>query len=81
MKAHSKAHGVLSSMKLPRIAELYAILNSSTVYYLLDCTSGYHHIALSPEAQKQSAFVTPINISVFKKEQFGLAKALNISSI
>ena len=40
--------------------ELYAMPNGSTIYSSLDCTSGYHHIALSTEAQKKPAFVTPL---------------------
>ena len=36
------------------------MLNGSTVYSSLHCTSGYHHVALSPEAQKKSAFYMPI---------------------
>ena len=52
VKAHSKAQGVLSLAPFPKIYEVYTMLNGSTVYSLLDCTSGYHHIALSPKAEK-----------------------------
>ena len=47
------AQGVVLLLK---INELNAKLNGSAVYFSLDCTSGYHHLALSPEAPKQSAF-------------------------
>ena len=47
VKVHSKAQGVLSFVPLPKINELYIILNGSTLYSSLGCTSGYHHIALS----------------------------------
>ena len=39
------------------------MLNGSTVFSLLGCTSRYHHIALSPKAQMKSAFVMPIGKS------------------
>ena len=59
IKIHSKAQGVLSLVPLPNIDEFYAVLNGSTVYSSLDYASGYHHIALSPEAQKKSTFEIP----------------------
>ena len=45
------------------------MIDSLTVDSSLDCTSGYHHITLSPEAQKKSAFITQLK---FKKVPFGL---------
>ena len=51
------------------------MINDSTVYLSLDLISGYHHIALSPKAQKNSAFVTPNGMFEFKKVPFGLAQA------
>ena len=51
------------------------MLNGLTVYSSLDCTSGYHHIALSPEAYRISAFMTPFRKFEFKKVPFGLAQA------
>ena len=68
---HSRAQGVLSLVAIPKIDYLYTMVNGSSVYSLLDCTSGYHHIALSPEAQKKSAFITPIGKYEFKKVLFG----------
>ena len=59
VKVHSKAQGVLSLVSLPKIDELYVMLNSATVYSSLDCISGYDHTGLSPEVFKKSAFVTP----------------------
>ena len=52
------------------------MLNGCTVNSSFDCTSGKHHIALSPEAQKEFIFVTPIGKFEFKKEPFGLIKTL-----
>ena len=43
--------------------------------FSLDCTSGYHHIALSSEAQEISTFVMPFGEFEFKKVPFGLAQA------
>ena len=54
---------------------MYAMLNGSTVYSSLDCTSGYHHFALSAEAQKKPAVIIPIGKYEFKKLPFGMAQA------
>ena len=75
VKTHSKAQAVLSLVPLPKIDELYAILNGSTVYSSPNCTSGYHHITLSPEAQKKFAFIIPIGKFWFKKIPFGFTQA------
>ena len=53
VKAHLKNQGVVTLVSLPEIDDLYALLNGSTAYSILDCTSGYHCIALSPETQKK----------------------------
>lgn len=74
-KAFSKAKGILSLVPLPKIDTIYAKLAGSTIYTSLDLRSGYHHIALSPESQKKSAFVTPLGKFEFKKVPFGLAQA------
>ena len=50
------------------------MLNSLTVYSLLDCTSGYHHIAPSSKTQKKFAFVMPIGKFEFKKVPLGLSQ-------
>ena len=47
------------------------MLNGFIVCSSLDCTSGYHAIALSPEDQKKSSFVIPTG--KFKKVPFDLA--------
>ena len=60
VKAQSKAPGVLSIVLLTKIDELYAMLNGSTIYSSLDCTSEYFHIALSPEHTKESTFVCTV---------------------
>ena len=65
----------ITLVPLPKIDALYAVLNGSTVYSFSDCTSGYDHIALSPDAQQKSAFVATIVKSRFKKVPLGLAEA------
>ena len=59
---HSKFQCVLSLVPLPKMDEMYVMLNGSTVYSSLDCTSGYHCIAFLPEAPKISAFVIQENL-------------------
>ena len=76
VKANSMAQGVLSQVLLPMIDELYAMLNGSNVYSSLESTSGYHHIALLPEAKQKSAFLTLICKFEYKKVPFSLAQAL-----
>ena len=53
--------------------ELYTMLSGIHYWIVL---SGYHHITLSPEAQKKSAFLTPAGKCKFKRLPFGLAQAL-----
>ena len=79
-KAHCKAECVIYLVPLPKIDELYAILNGSTVYSSLDYTSGYNHITLSPAAEKKSAFITPFGKFEFKRIPFALAPTLHIFS-
>ena len=74
VNAHSKAHSVLSLVSLPKIEELYAMLNGSTVYSSLDCTSGYHYSTLSPQAHKKCTFATPFGKYEFKKVPFSLSQ-------
>ena len=80
IKAHSEAYDVHYLVHLPKIDELYAILNTYTVYYLLDCTSGYNDIALSPEAQRESTFVTPIGKFEFKESTIWFSSSISTFS-
>ena len=43
-KAHSKAKGVLTLVPLPKIDEIYAKLEGSTIYSTFDMRSGYYHL-------------------------------------
>ena len=73
--AYSKVQDVLSFIPLPKIDELYAMLNGLTVYFSLDYTSEYHPIAFLPEVQERSAFMTPFGKFEFKKVPSGLVQA------
>ena len=46
-KAHSKAKGVLTLVPLPKIDEIYAKLEGSTIYSTFDMRSGYYHLELN----------------------------------
>ena len=48
--AHLKVQHILSLVPLPKIYGLYAVLNGSTIYSSLNCTSGYHNLSLSADA-------------------------------
>ena len=65
-KAHSKAKGILSLVPLPKIDEIYARLQGSSVYTTLDMRSGYHHLVLSKKSRPKSTFVTPLGKWEFK---------------
>ena len=46
-KAYSKAKGVLTLVHLPKIDDIYAQLQGSSVYSTLDMRSGYHNLVSS----------------------------------
>ena len=56
-KVHSKAKEVLTLVPLPKVDEIYAKLEGSTIYSTFDMSNGYYHLELSPESQPKSAFV------------------------
>ena len=65
-------------MPLPKIDEIYAKLEGSTIYSTFDMRSGYYHLELSQESQPKSAFVIggPKGGKwVFKRCLFGLTQA------
>ena len=77
-KAHSKAKGILTLVPLPKIDEIYAKLEGSTIYSTFDMRSGYYHLELNPESQPKSAFVVggPKGGKwEFKRCPFGLTQA------
>ena len=58
---------------MPR--DIFAKLGKAKHFTTLDLRSGYHHIALDPEAIKKTAFVTPSGKYEYLKVPFGLAQA------
>ena len=77
-KAHSKAKGILTLVPIPKIDEIYAKLEGSTIYSTFDMRSGYYHLELTPESQSKSAFVVggPRGGKwEFKRCPFGLTQA------
>ena len=77
-KAHSKAKGILTLVPIPKIDEIYAKLEGSTIYSTFDMCSGYYHLELTPESQAKSAFVVrgPRGGKwEFKRCPFGLTQA------
>ena len=77
-KAFSKAKGVLAFVPLPKIDEIYASLQGSTIYSTFDMRSGYYHIELTEESKAKSAFViggTHTGKWQFNRCPFGLTQA------
>ena len=77
-KAHSKAKGILTLVPIPKIDEIYAKLEGSTIYSTFDMRSGYYHLELTPESQAKLAFVVggPRGGKwEFKRCPFGLTQA------
>ena len=77
-KVHSRAKGVLTLVPLPKIDEIYAKLEGSTIYSTFDMRSGYYHLELSQESQPKSAFVVggPKGCKwEFKRCPFGFTQA------
>ena len=74
-KAYSKVNGILTLVPLPKIDKIYARLQGSRVYSMLDMCSGYHHLVLSKKSRPKSAFVTPLGKWEFERCPFCLAQA------
>ena len=55
-KAHTKAKGVLTLVPIPKIDEIYAKLEGSTVYSTFDMRSGYYHLELTTGKSAQVRF-------------------------
>ena len=77
-KAHSKGKGILTLVLIPKIDEIYAKLEGSTIYSTFDMCSGYYHLEFTPESLSKSAFVVggPRGGKwEFKRCLFGLTKS------
>ena len=60
------------SYPLPRQDDSLEALSGSKYFTTADLTSGYHQVALSPDAQKISTFVTKSGLYSFKRTPMGL---------
>ena len=78
-KAHSKAKGVLTLVPLPKIDEIYAKLEGSTIYSTFDMRSGYYHLELSQEESTKvhlcNRWTKRRHNWEFKRCPFGLTQA------
>jgi hypothetical protein len=60
---------------LPRIDQVVDSTAGSFLFYFLDCYSGYHQIALHPNDEDKTTFITPHGIYCYKVMTFGLKSA------
>jgi hypothetical protein len=60
---------------LPRIDQVVDSMAGSVLLCFLDCYSGYHQIALHPNNEDKTAFITPHGIYCYKIMPFGLKNA------
>jgi hypothetical protein len=57
---------------LPRNDQVVDSMAGSVLLCFLDCYSGYHQIALHPDDEDKTAFITPHDIYCYKVMTFGL---------
>jgi hypothetical protein len=57
---------------LPRIDQVVDSTTGSVLLCFLNCYSGYHQIALNPDDEDKTAFITPNGIYCYKVMTFGL---------
>jgi hypothetical protein len=60
---------------LPRIDQVVDSTAGSVLLCFLDCYSGYHQIALHPDDEDKTVFITPHGIYCYKVMTFGLENA------
>jgi hypothetical protein len=60
---------------LPRIDQVVVSTTGSVLLCFLDCYSGYHQIALHPDDEDKTTFITPHGIYCYKVMTFGLKNA------
>jgi hypothetical protein len=60
---------------LPRIDQVVDSTAGSVLLCFLDCYSGYHQIALHPDGEDKTTFITPHDIYCYKVMTFGLKNA------
>lgn len=66
---------VRDAFPFPRIEESLDALHGSTVFRTCDLASGFHQIAMSPEDQHKTAFVTPFGLFEYTRMPFGLCNS------
>jgi hypothetical protein len=59
-------------LPLPRIDQVVDSTAGSVLLHFLDCYSGYHQIALHPDDEDKTTFITPHGIYYYKVITFGL---------
>jgi hypothetical protein len=62
-------------LRLPRIYQVVDSTAGSVLLCFLDCYSGYHQIALYPDDEDKTTFITPHGIYCYKVMTFGLKNA------
>jgi hypothetical protein len=60
---------------LPHIDQVVDSTAGSVLLYFFDCYSGYHQIALHPDDEDKTVFITPHDIYCYKVMTFGLKNA------
>ena len=60
---------------LPRIQESFDALVGAQFFSTLDLASGYHQIAMHPDDQHKTAFVTPMGLFEYTRMPMGLSSA------
>jgi hypothetical protein len=60
---------------LLRIEQVVDSMADIVLLCFLDCYSGYHQIALNPDDQDKTTFITPYDIYCYKVMTFGLKNA------
>ena len=66
---------VRDAFPLPRIVESLDSLHGSTVFSTCDLASGFHQIAMDPDHQHKTAFVTPFGLFEYTRMPFGLCNS------
>jgi hypothetical protein len=68
-------HCMKDPFRLPRIDQVVDSTARSVLLCFLDCYSGYHQIALHPDDEDKTIFITPHGIYCYKVMTFGLKNA------